>query len=377
LKRKRNTHEEMTMAAHKMKDGRWCEWLRLGSDPATGKPIRRRVEAKTKRETEMKAKALRERHDRGENVLDKARTLGVLLDDWIATMERQGLAENTMVSYRGVIKNHLTPHMGATLVPKLRARDIQKVFNELADRFASSTVRSIKTVLVAALDLAIEQNERSDNPAARIRVPAVKPTPGRSLSPDEVRAVLLQCEGRRYGLAIQLALLGLRRGEIPGLRWEDFDELAGTLLIRRQIQRVKKQWVAIPPKDGSARMLSLGPKMTALLRQHRWNMAEERDAMEWPNSGYIFVSVQTGGVCPPGTIYNAFKAIAKAAGAEPARLHDCRHTAGTKLLSEGEDIATVAEVLGHASPLVTARVYSHALPHKVAGASRRLEDLYE
>ena len=188
--------------------------------------------------------------------------------------------------------------------------------------------------------------------------------------------MLAQCDDHRYGLAIRLALMGLRRGEISGLRWEDFNELTGTLKIERQIQRVDGKFVAKAPKDGSERMLSLGPKMTAALRQYRWNQADERDAMEWPNSGYVFVSTATGGICPPETIYRAFKAIAKAAGVE-ARLHDGRHTAATKLLSEGEDIATVAEVLGHASPAVTAKVYAHALPHKVAGASKRLEDLYE
>jgi integrase len=365
------------MAAHKMKDGRWCVWLDLGSDPGSGQRSRKRVEARTKREADMKAVALRERHARGENVTDKARTLGQLLDDWIAIMERQGKADNTLIAYRGICTNHLKPRMGALDVPKLRARDIQKVFNELADQFASSTVRSIKTVLVAALDMAIEQDERSDNPAAKVRIPTLKTKEGRSLSPEEVRAVLIQCANHRYGLAVQLALMGLRRGEIPGLRWEDFNEQTGTLMIQRQIQRVNRKLVAKPPKDGSARMLSLGPKMTAALRQHRWNQAEERDVMEWADSGYIFVSTQTGGVCAPGVIYYAFKSIAKAAGTEPARLHDCRHTAATKLLSEGEDIATVAEVLGHAGPQVTAKVYAHALPHKVAGASRRLEDLYE
>jgi integrase len=210
----------------------WCVWLNLGSDPATGKRLRKRVEARTKRAAESKATALRERHARGENIMDKARTLGELLDDWLATIERQ-------------------------------------------------------------------------------------------------------------------------------------------------IQCVSRKLVAKPPKDGTERLLSLGPKMTAQLRQHRWNQAEERDAMEWENSGYIFVSTKNGGVCSPGVIYYAFKTIAKAAGTEPARLHDCRDTAATKLLSEGEDIATVAEVLGHAGPQVTAKVYAHALPHKVAGASRRLEDLYE
>jgi integrase len=117
--------------------------------------------------------------------------------------------------------------------------------------------------------------------------------------------------------------------------------------------------------------------MTAALRQYRWNAAEERDIMGWKESRYIFVSVRDGGSCPPSTIYEAFKAIAKTAGIKPARLHDCRHTAATKLLSEGEDIATVAEFLGHSSPQTTIMVYAHALPHKVTGASRRLEDLYE
>lgn len=365
------------MTAHKMKDGRWCEWLNLGSDPATGRRIRRRVEAKTKRQAEMKAKELRERFERGENITDKPRTLGELLDDWMATIQRQGKAENTIVCYRSICTRQLKPRMGAVLVPKLRTRDIQKVFNELADTFASATVRIMKTVLVSALDLAVEQDERSDNPAAKLRIPPVKNEPGRSLTPDEVRALRAACAGHRYGLAVELALMGLRRGEISGLRWEDFDEQTGELRIRRQIQRVDGKLTAIPPKDDSYRTLTLGPKMTAALRQYRWKGAEERDAMGWDNSGYIFISSTTGGVCPPTNIYNAFKAICKVAGIAPARLHDCRHTAATKLLSEGEDIATVAEVLGHAGPQVTAKVYSHALPHKVAGASRRLEDLYE
>jgi len=124
---------------------------------------------------------------------------------------------------------------------------------------------------VAALDMAVEQRERSDNPAARIRIQTLKTKEGRSLSPEEVRAVPIECANHRYGLAVQFALIGLRRGEIPGLRWEDFNEQTGTLMIQRQIQRVNRKLVAKAPKDGSARLLSLSPKMTALLRQLRWS----------------------------------------------------------------------------------------------------------
>jgi integrase len=369
------------MPAHKTEDGRWRQWLDLGSDPATGQRIRKKVEGRTKRETEAKAQALRERHARGEHITEKPRTLGELLDEWVATIALEGKTENTLTAYRGAIARYLKPALGAIEVPKLRTRDIQKIFNELAERLAPSNISLVKTVLVSALNFAIGQHppEITVNAAKAVRIPQVKRTPGRSLSPDEVRAVLAACAGHRYGLAIKLALMGLRRAELPGLRWEDFDEQAGTLFIRRQIQRdrAKKRWVPKDTKDDSDRVLSLGPKLAAELRQYRWQQADERDVMEWPNSGYIFISTRTGGICPPSTIYKAFKTICEAASIEPARLHDCRHTAATKLLSEGEDIATVAEVLGHASPQVTAMVYAHALPHKVAGASRRLEDLYE
>lgn len=363
------------MTAHKTNDGRWREWVTLGSDPATGRRRRRKVEAKTKRAAETKATAIRERHARGENVTDKPRLLRELLNDWLATIEHQGKATNTVLAYRRACTNQLAPRLGATPVPKLRLREMQPVFNELAGSYAPTHVRLMKSVLVLALNFAIEQGDRTDNPAKALRIAKVKRTPGRSLTASEVTALQAACQGQRYGLAVELALMGLRRGELPGLRWDDLNEQTGELIIRRQIQLVDKRWTPVTPKDDSGRVLSLGPKLIAALRQYRWNQTAERELMGWPDSGYIFVSVRNGGICPPTTIYDAFKTICSTAGIV-ARLHDCRHTCATTLLSEGESIATVAEVLGHASPQVTAEVYAHALPHQVANASRKLEAIY-
>jgi integrase len=363
-----------------MKDGRWCVWLDLGTDPASGQRIRKRVEAKTKQKAESKATALRERHQRGEDVSSRPRTMGELFDDWLATIERQGHPRNTMIAYRGVIKNHLRPQLGAASVPQVRTRELQRIFNDFADRLAPTYVRQLKSVLAQTLDFAIVQGERTDNPARAVSTPKVSHTPGRSLTADEVRAVRSALEGHRYGLAIQLALLGLRRNEILAVRWEDLDAEAGTLIIRRQLERDDKTrtWKPIErTKGGGTRMLTLGPKLIAAIELHRRAQAVERDVMDWPDNGYIFVSVRNGGPCPPSAIYEAFKAICDKAGITPARLHDCRHTAGTMLLADGEDIATVAGVLGHANPQITATVYAHALPHRVAGASRRLEAIYD
>jgi integrase len=364
------------MAAHKMQDGRWGEWVSLGYDDATGKRRRRRAEAKTKRQAEAKARALREQFERDEQLSDAPRTLKELLDDWLATIARQGKAANTVLAYRRASKSQLLPNIGAISVPKLRTRALQTVFNDLADRLSPTYIRMLKTIMVQSLTFAIEQGDRLDNPAQKVRIPAVTTKIGRSLSPEEARALLRHCEGHRYGLAIQFALLGLRRGEIPGLRWEDFDSANGTIQICRQMQRIGGVWTAIPPKRGSKRLLTLGPRMIASLQLLRRAQAVERAAMGWADSGYIFISSRDGTVCPASTIYEAFKAICAAAQIAPARLHDCRHTAATALLADGVDVATVAEVLGHANPTVTMQVYAHALPHRVANASSRLEDIF-
>jgi hypothetical protein len=152
------------MSAHKIKDSkRWRIWLDLGSDPETGQRIRKKVEAKTKREAEMKAIVIRERHARGENVLDKPRTLKELIDDWIVTLQHQGKAVNTISAYRRASKCQLLPLLGASEVPLLRTRAIQTAFNDLAARLSAMYVRMLKTVLVQALNFAIEQGDRTDN----------------------------------------------------------------------------------------------------------------------------------------------------------------------------------------------------------------------
>ena len=46
------------------------------------------------------------------------------------------------------------------------------------------------------------------------------------------------------------------------------------------------------------------------------------------------------------------------------RIHDLRHTAATLLVSEGVDIVTTSNRLGHANPSITLNIYSHALPSK-------------
>jgi integrase len=363
------------MPAHKLPDGRWAEWVDLGRD-AEGNRIRRRREGRTKREAEAKARELRERHKRGEDVTTKPRTFGELLDDWIALLRTQGKAANTITAYASGAKKHVRPAFGAVPVTKLRLRDLQRLIDALAEELAPTHLRLIKTILVQPLNLAIEQGEISVNPAEKIRLPRAKRGPARSLTDAERDRLLAAAAGQRYALALKIALLGARRGEIAGLQRRDFDLEAGTMTIRRQLQRERGKWVAKELKHGSPpRTLAIGPATVQAVQEHLARQDEECQSEGWANpEGWLFLSATTGTVCPASTIYTFFKDTCTAAKVEAARLHDCRHTAATSMLSDGEDITSVSGALGHASAAITLGIYAHAIPGKVAGATRRLDE---
>src|SRR5262249_28466171 len=88
--------------------------------------------------------------------------------------------------------------------------------------------------------------------------------------------------------------LGLRRGEIVGLRWEHVDLDKSVLRVVQQLQRVKGVGlVASEPKSAKGkRRLKLPPRLTAELREHRRRQQIERLAAgpKWTDSGYVFTT---------------------------------------------------------------------------------------
>lgn len=111
---------------------------------------------------------------------------------------------------------------------------------------------------------------------------------------------------------------GLRRGEICGLRLEDFDEESGTLNNRRTVQRQKG--VGLTARDtktyaGTKKMI-LPPSTAQLLR--------ERKVMAF--SPWIFPDLlHPEQPTNPTAAYGRMKALLKQAGLPSIRFHDLRH----------------------------------------------------
>lgn len=145
---------------------------------------------------------------------------------------------------------------------------------------------------------------------------------------------------------------GLRRGELCGLKWSDFDEEAGTLKVCRTIHARKGGGM----EEGSTKTYAgtrtiLLPSSTAQLLRER----KESSQTEW-----IFPNP----LCPeqpvsPGNAYRRLKGLLEEAGLPDLRFHDLRHTFATHALASGVDAKTLSGILGHTKASFTLDTYTH------------------
>jgi len=137
---------------------------------------------------------------------------------------------------------------------------------------------------------------------------------------------------------------GLRRGEIFRLKWTDVDF---NLRIIRAID-----------KNGEEKVIPLANKLLEILQ----NLPKDNELVfPSPRTQKQLTDVKKG-----------FKAAREAAGIKNLHFHDLRHTTATRLAENGNDIITIAEIMGHKDLRMTKR-YTHATSKSKRRAIESLE----
>jgi integrase len=181
-------------------------------------------------------------------------------------------------------------------------------------------------------------------------------------------------------MLIVLCTTGLRIGEALALQWTDVDLNAGTLAVRRAIQRQgDKGLVFVEPKTAlSRRTVQLTDFARDELSQHlkRREHAHAAAGSLWQDGDLVFTS-PFGAPMDPSNISHRFQRIREKAGLPPMRLHDLRHTAATLLLQQGVHPSVVREMLGHSTILLTLNTYSHVIPTMHRDAADKMDRLFK
>ena len=353
-------------------DGRWLASVTLGYD-IEGRTVRKVVSAKTRAAVVQKLRNLQRHLDDGLPAPDTALTVSQLITLWYTDVLRHQVAISASDNYRIIAQHHVVPTLGRKRVANLTVADVDRLISDKRDSGLSvSTVRRIRSVLAQALDQGVRWGSVTRNVASLSRAPRETRTEGRTLTPVQARAFLAALRGHRNEALYALMLsAGLRRGEALGLRWDDFDERAGILSVRRQLKRENGVLVTSDTKTArSRRSVNLPGEMVVALKAHRARQAAEQLALgdAWQATGYIFTT-SIGTPFDPRNLLREFKGICVEAGLGDWHLHELRHSAASLMLAAGVKLQVVSEVLGHSSIRMTADVYGHILaPDREAAA---------
>ena len=329
---------------------------------------------KTQAEAKAKLDAAKSKALQGKPIRDDSRTLGEWCHQWRTTsLVASSRRPTTKATYESLLRLHVEPStIGTVELGKLRRSDVERWVIEKRDsNLSPATLQKVFIVLRTCLDDAVADGLIGTNVLATVKQPSIPAREVRHLTAPEAQRLLNAASPTRYGALFALiAHLGLRKGEALALRWEDVDIEARQIHIRRTLSRVSGSLVVGEPKTArSRRKLPLSEALLSLLETQRARQVQDAEdaANFWTDSGYIFTS-ETGQPLDPRNTLRAFDTAARKAGIEGATVHSLRHTAATLLITSGNDLRTVSELLGHSNVRTTLDVYAHTNDELVRSA---------
>lgn len=341
-------------------DGRWEGRIVVGHKE-NGDSIFRYMSAKTQKELLDKLHRSIEEYD-GINLTEQSRmTLGEWLDIWLEECAEPSLRPSTLKGYRAYVEQKLKPHLGQKQISKITTADVQKLYRKLqkeggesGSELSPATIQRIHGVLHQALDVAVNRSIIAKNPANDVTLPKRKATPKTILNNEQLERFMaaIKADEHWHDFFYLEITTGLRRGELCGLMWSDFDEQKGTLSIHRTLHaKTGGGYYVGDTKTGTGRrVIKLPPSTLQLLSERK-----KHSISQWifPNP------IRPEDPVMPNSGYHRMKKLLAEAGLPNMRFHDLRHTFATHALASGVDVKTLSGILGHTKTAFTLDTYTH------------------
>lgn len=340
---------------------RWRAYgVSTGTDPVTGKRKQRTITCKTQREVKNELAKI------GHGIATgtyKAPYKGTVADV-VGSYLRHGInwEENTRLSYT----NALAPAaewFGTRPARSITRADVEKFRDHLASEgrkrggvvgtgLSPRSVNLSLQQLQAAYALAELDGDIGVNPVRHVERLKKIERDYITWNEDQVRVFLAAASNEELAAAWLLSVLGLRRGEVLGLRWCDISFTEGILRVgeRTRVLVNGKVIEKGAKSKRSVRSLPLfGPVSTALMDLY---------ALAGDAGGYVCTEPD-GQPLHPDHYSDAFEQICADAGLPKCRLHDCRHSTNSLLEKMGVPVSVRAAWFGH-SIAINQGTYTHA-----------------
>jgi integrase len=341
---------------------RWVGAISLGYTPS-GKRHRPKVYGKTKTEVRGKLRELRKELEVGDRT-PMNYTVADAVSDWLAR-GLKGRDSATVSKNRTLAEQHVLPLLGRAKLRELTADDVDDWLDDRAGVLATSSLRSVLSILRRSIDHAMRREKVRRNVTLLVEVPEGQAgRPSKALTLDQARAVLAAARRSRLHAYVVLSLLvGVRTEEARPMAWKHVHLCpAGGVPPHVEVWRSVRRHGDTKTRK-SRRTLKLPALVVAALDEHRRQQQDERIAygLLWDPSDLVFAT-NTGQVLDAANVRRGFRSVVKAAGLEPEwSPRELRHSFVSLMSDHGIPVEKIARVVGHSSTTTTEVVYRKQL----------------
>lgn len=352
--------------------------LELDRDPITGVRHRRyHTVHGSKREAQEMLKKLLLNPDENLNAVQSS----IRLRDWMRVWLDEYLphiAQTTRDGYEEKIRNHISPVLGGTPINQLDTTQIQRFINSRIDRgMAPKSIRALYNNLNASLNKAVQLKILGHNPCTGVVLPKLKRYQSEVYDAEQIQHLLeiaKQDSISAYAICILGALLGLRRGEMTALRWEQVDFVNKKVTIcENRVQSSKGVIEKAPKSESGIRTITIGKKALDALRYIKDYYDDACRNNPWfRGAGYVLFK-DDGQPYRPDCITQLWGRFIQRTDLPYIRLHDLRHTNATLLIANDVSARVVQHRLGHADVSTTLQRYVHVQPAMDEAAADKID----
>ena len=335
-----------------------------GTNPITGK--RRQLSQTVHGTRDDAERALQTLLRDVQNAPGAPRTFDELWCEWNdITVTQRKRKRTTSYSDRGIYNNHIAPSLGQMHPAHIRPGDLNALYDRLLITLSPASVRKVHQQIGAVLQYGCRREYIERNVARLAEGPQVPRRYPHAPKPDDLNEVLDHMYDHDQELWLiyrLLAIIGVRRNELPALRYGDIDITERRIRIHSSVDVIVGEGLELADtKTGPAGhgALGLDDELFAVLQARRRTMLEDALGTGVPiDDILIFPSTDLTTPRRPDSFSNrARRYLDRYQHLPRITLRHLRAFVATELEHDGHGLATAQAALRHVSEATTARYY--------------------
>lgn len=312
-------------------------------------------------------------------VLEGKNRQDVMLKDYLIYWHEEILSQRvesttrTLAAY--VIYDWVIPNIENDIKMRYVNVEYMDELLERVSRCCASAGNTSRTYLNIAFSDAVAEGYITRNIIPNTKPYKRKPSKIRVLKKEKLKVFLKAASNNEWYLEFLLGLFcGLRKGEILGLKFGDFDFDAHTVNIKRQLaydtsleeksnKVVSRNSIEKPPKtENSIRVLRIPDVVEREVKKRRKLVENNQIIMGNDYEDHDYISCQKNGKPhSQGAMNNALTKLCARNGLPTLTVHSLRHMFATVLIENGVPLVKISALLGHSSINTTFEYYCEVM----------------